>query len=487
MKLLKLLLLFLAIALLATPALQSLYPAVKEPPLKGYFRQDTVPPLKYFTWQRWFGHEFQDAVTAGLNDQAGFRNTLVRIHNQADWSLFGITHAQGFISGKDRWLFEEDYIHEYKGSYFIGTKPLDRMVSRLKNVRDSLAAHGIPLVFVLESGKARICPEYIPARYHPETRTQNNYDYVLKRAQEAGLPLLDLNAFLLKVRDTATWPLFPRYGMHWSLYGTHLVADTLARYITATTGRPMPAFRGAKMQPTVNSPGTDYDIAELLNLLLPLPATPGVEPLVPFGRMPDGALPALVVGDSYYVQLVETYGRKMFGRQEFWYYNNSLYPHQNEVPPVRADKSNLRDRLESFRAVLVMVSEINMHCCLWNFADEAYRAFHPEVMDSQLDALENTIRIDREWFRFMVKKARDQGVTLEEAIRGDAEYSFLSRFADTPGKNRMDSIQFLRLKIKNDAEWLANVTKKAKDLNIPVDTMMLLDAIYSYDQSKKNH
>jgi hypothetical protein len=39
--------------------------------------------------------------------------------------------------------------------------------------------------------------------------------------------------------------------------------------------------------------------------------------------------------------------------------------------------------------------------------------------------------------------------------------------------------------IKNSAEWLALVQKKAQDQNVPLDTMLLRDAIYTYAQWKK--
>jgi hypothetical protein len=208
--------------------------------------------------------------------------------------------------------------------------------------------------------------------------------------------------------------------------------------------------------------------------------------VVPFGAIPAGTLPALVVADSYYVNLVESYGMKMFGQQDYWYYNSTLYPHQNDIPPVRIDKSGLREKLKQYGVVLVMVSEINLHCCFWNFADEAFLAFHPGVRDPHLDRIENTIRIDREWFRFMVKKSKEQHRPLDEVIRSDAAYTFLSDFDNLPDKGRMDSVHYIRLNIRNNNEWMANVIRKAGKLKIPVDSMMLLDAIYSYDQSKKN-
>ena len=330
-----------------------------------------------------------------------------------------------------------------------------------------------------------IYPEHIPDRFSPGKRTLSNYDYFTRRAGELGLSVLDLNRYFLQMKDTARFPLFPRYGMHWSLYGANLAAEKLSGHIAAVTGRQMPGFRSRSLQHSMQSIGTDYDIGEMLNLVCTLKPTPGVYPQVAFDSIPGGTLSALVVADSYYINMVETYGRKMFGKQDYWYYNSSLYPHQNDIPPVRLDKSGLREKLKNYDVVLLMVSEINLHCCFWNFADEAYLAFHPEKRDSQLDDIENTIRIDREWFRFMVKQSREQKRPLEEMITANAEYSFYGNFNNLPGKTFWDTIQYITMNIKANPKWLGQITKNAREQHMPVDTALMLNAIYSYNQSKK--
>ncbi len=473
------------LVIMSASVVQFFFPLFSELPLKGYYRQSDPPNLKYFTWSRWFSQDFQQVFTTSLNDNAGLRKTLIGINNQYDYSLFGITHARGFLEGRKRYLFEEDYIHEYTGDYFIGKHTIDQKLSRLKNVMDSLRSYNIPLILVFEPGKASYYPEFIPDRFSPGKRTLSNYEYFIKKSEELGLPYLDLNRYFIRAKDTATYPLFPRYGMHWSMYGAHLAADTLSRYIAAASGKAMPAFKIHHLHHSGQSLGSDYDIGELLNLIFPLKQTQGVLPLVDFNAIPNGTMPGLVVADSYYITLVETYGKKMFGRQDYWYYNSSLYPHQNEVPAIKADKSGLQEKLKNYNVILLMVSEINLHCAFWNFADETFRAFHPDTDYSHLDSIENSIRNDREWFRFMVKKAREQNRPLEQLIREDAEYTFLANYEKLKGKRRQDTIRYLQFSIRSNPNWLANVTQKAKSWNIPVDSVMLLDAIYSYDQSKK--
>jgi hypothetical protein len=487
MRKLKVILLFIILLTLVSSALQWRLNIVAEKDLKGYSFKNSPPSLKLFTWKRWFSSGFQDTISKCLNDNFGLRNSLIRINNQYDYSLFRLIHADGYTRGKQGYLYQEEYIHEYTGKYFIGQKVIDKKLSRLKNVMDSLEAHHIPLLLVFEPGKASFYPEYIPGRFQPEKRAQTNYEYMTRRSGELGLKFIDLNSYFLQMKDTTRFPLFPRYGMHWSLYGVPYAVDTLVKAIEMATGRRLPAYATKPVISSSTPRGTDYDIGELLNLACQLPPTPGAYPTITFDRASSGSLSALVVADSYYVNIIETYGRKLFNSQDYWYYNRKVYPWQNNSPPVYVDKTNLRGQLLKHGLILLMVSEINLHCGFWNFADEAFLAFHPEIKDPLIYGIENDMRNDREWFRFIVNKARLQGRPLEEMIRDDASFTFYSNYNNLQGKSYWDSVYHLAIDIKNNAGWLAGIEKKARDRNIAVDSMVLLDAIYSYEQSKKNH
>jgi hypothetical protein len=479
--------LFLIILLaLAASSLQYSYRFVKEEPLKGFYSLKEKPWLKSFTWKTWISGEFQQKISDGITDHTGFYNTFIRINNQADYSLFRLIHAKGFVQGRDRWLYEEDYLHEYNGDYFIGKAVIDKKLARLRNVQDSLRAHQIPLILVYEPGKASFVPEYIPGRFHPERRTQTNYDYFIRRSGELGITCLDMNKYFLEMKDTSGYPLFPRYGMHWSLYGVTFAVDTLCRKIESETGQPLPRFKTQQLISSASPRGTDNDIGELLNLICPLPGTPGVYPEIAWENAPPKQLlAALVIADSYYLNIVEDYGTKLFRSQEYWYYNRKLYPYQNNNPPAYVDKSNMREKLKSFDVILLMVSEINLHCGFWNFADEAWAAFHPEHKDSHLYRIGNDIRNDREWFSFMVGKSQRQNTSLEEMILTDASYVFYSNFNALENKTAVDTIEYIVLNIRNSPEWLALVEKKAQEQQVPLDTMLMRDAVYTYLQSKK--
>jgi len=485
---LKKLILIIILALPGVLWLQFRYQWVNEKPLHGFFIKNMESPdLKRFTWDRWFKGEFQQEYMTRTENHIGYRKTWIRLRNQLDYSFFKICNSEGFVAGKKGYLYEEDYILEYTGDYFIGGKPLDKKMLRLKNVYDSLKANNIELILVFEPGKASIIPEYIPGRYHPQKRKPSNYNYIKQKALCSGLPFLDLNSYFLLLKDTTRYPLFPKYGMHWSLYGVALAADTLKNYIAGRTGQNLPDISVEKIELSDTPRLSDNDIGVILNLCLPLPPTQGAYPVL---KIEDDKakrdLSVLVIADSYYLNFCEGISEKLFKNQEYWYYNHKLYPYQDNNPPQYVDKTDLLRTYKKFNVILLMVSEINMHNGFWNFADEAYLAFHPEVKDDHVYMTENEIRNERTWFKFLCKKAKGQDRPLEEVIRNDAEYTFFNNYNDIQGKTRQDSIIHLVLSIQNDPNWMSAIRKKAAERNVSLDTMLYRDANYLYDQSKQN-
>jgi hypothetical protein len=619
MKTAKVSVLVVVLLMLALPVLQLKLKLFTESPLGGYYTKIEKPSLKLFSCAGWFDGSFQDTLAFRINSHIGLRGPLIRVNNQCDYSLFGMIHADGFVRGKGGMLYEEDYIHEYTGNYFIGTAPIDKKLARLKNVMDSLKAHGVTLILVFEPGKASFYPEYIPDRYFDELPTNRqesgivfrasgqkrpialsantvwgigywalgqthkvtqsllhslthsisqsvnqsisqsffrhaspitrhdfpvtrhaspvttfpsrvtrhpslvtNYTHYLSRCLELGLPFIDLNQWFLQMKDTSRYPLFPRYGMHWSLYAVPLTVDTLVKAIEANTGAGLPGFcawiagegKGIQMSKfkcqnsnvktqnqSVNQSisqsikysfthseaplGTDNDIGQLLNLVCAPKRTNEVYPVIAFDTAAPRTVDALVIADSYYVNIVDTFGQKLFRKQDYWYYNKKLYPYQNDNPPKYVDKSNLREKLLGYNVILLMVSEINLHCGFWNFADEAYLAFHPEERDTWIYDIENEIRNERSWFRFMVRKAGIQQRPLDELITADARYTYYSNIANYPPRNREDSIYRIALSIRNSPDWFEVVKKKAVERNIPIDSMVMIDAEYTWEEQRR--
>ena len=94
------------------PAIQKKYAIFQVKKLDGDFVLTEKP---VFSWTDWFDGRFQMTYDKYLEDHIGFRDFLVRLTNQIDYSLYRIPHAEGVIVGKDDQLIEYDYIRAYTG------------------------------------------------------------------------------------------------------------------------------------------------------------------------------------------------------------------------------------------------------------------------------------------------------------------------------------------------------------------------------------
>ena len=125
---------FILLLLMAASPLQSWYHFIREPGLMGHIYFSGLPDLNAFTMKSWFKGDFQTELQKRIEDHVGFKNSLIRVRNQFDFSLFRMTNAGQFLAGYDNVLLDNEVIYEYAGKYFIGKTPINRKVAELKEI-----------------------------------------------------------------------------------------------------------------------------------------------------------------------------------------------------------------------------------------------------------------------------------------------------------------------------------------------------------------
>lgn len=103
---------------------------------------------------------------------------------------------------------------------------------------------------------------------------------------------------------------------------------------------------------------------------------------------------------------------------------------------------------------------------------------------------ERNIRKDKSWLSEIEKKARQNGVSLNEMIRLDAEFLLEKHSLDvletiTSKEIYIDEKEVLKIEqqIRLSPEWLNSVKEKALENNIPLNVMIRLDAEYVVKQN----
>ena len=474
---------FVLMALMVMPAIQARFSLLPEEPLNGAFQDAGKPSFQEFTRRSWLDGSFQEEFNNRLEHHIGFRNPLVRINNQLDFSIFNESNAEGVIIGEDLELFEEDYLKEATGIYYAGDSIWIRKAEQLKAVQDTLKSMGKHLAVIFEPGKAEFYPEKWPRKYRKPAHGISNYETMLRQFQQKGVNILDLNAYFRLIRSNASYPLFPQCGTHWSYYGAALAADTTMAYLSRLTGKAFPKPVITRLRPgdTIRHP--DYDIGLAMNLVFPVrqPATASFD--LEFEHQAPSGTDVLIVGDSFYFNwLNDNIPARTFGSCDFWYYNKNI-TRCDYTEGGRVQDLDFRQEVMKRDLILIMITGRFNHAFAWNFDEELYNLFFPGYVDP-VWKFSNDIRIYEDGFRRMVKESTELGMNLPDRINQEAEYLFYQDYKAHPEKytERRDLIRLYELGIRGTPEWMEKIREKAKINGITVEEQLRRDAEWLYNE-----
>jgi len=446
-------------------------------PLEGDFILTEKPE---FSKPAWGTGTFQTKYNNWLEENIGFRPHFVRLNNQIDYSLYRHVHAEGVIVGKKDILYEYDYIRAYLGGDFIGEQTIDKKMRRLKFMQEFLKKDkNIHLLFILEPSKARFEPEYIPDSFYPDQRTLSNYECMLKLIEKYNIDHLDLNLYFLQMKDTASYPLYPQYGVHWSVYGMSQILDALVNFIEYQTNLKLPDIYIDSLEITKELRQTDYDAGKPLNLLWTLPHDDMAYPAFRFEENTDKDKPnVLAVADSYYWNIFNSkLPHYLFNNEAFWYFNALVYP-DYYYEPLKVENLDLKTEVEKQDIILIMVTERFQFKYDWKFVDNIYELYTPNFEPDYHYKFENDVRMNLGKFDELAQQAIKSELSLEEIIYNEADYMFatenLPKYVEHVGP------EYYKKTILSDTIWMKEIERKAKTNEISTEEMLEIDANYMF-------
>jgi glutaredoxin-related protein len=408
------------------PFIQRYYGIIEDQPLKGAIlpERDTV-----FTVKGWFAGSFQQQREKFLNEDFGFRNFFVRLNNQLAFELFNKASAKSVVVGKKNYLFEVNYIRAYNGSDFIGEDSILGQVKKLRLLQDTLSKLGKDLILILAPGKGSFYPEFLPGRSggHQE---KTNYHCFRQYASELNLNLIDFNSYFFSMKNKSMYPLYPKFGIHWSYYGACIVADSIISYIEHLRGADLPGIYWNETEIDFAKNG-DFDVAEGLNLLFNLKPDKLAYPKVEFESKASSNQPsALVISDSFYWILYNMGFQKVFSKDHFWYYNRGIYPEYFSKPTF-VDQLDIKKEILSHDVIILMAGEANLLNLGWGFIETANKLFmksnagtmsYHEFLQ-QVNDMRNFIKSDSAWLEQVRIKALKKSISLDSMLTLDAIWS----------------------------------------------------------------
>lgn len=449
--------------------------------LGGYLPQAVKPS---WSSKRWIKEEFQQEAQTFINNNVGFRSLFIRIYNQLDFSLFKIPHLNGVVIGKKNYLFESSYIKDYTGAAFIGEETIDERLARIWVVQEMLKKKNIDLVVIFSPGKASFYPEYIPESFHPEKTALSNYKYFSKRSNEIGINNIDFNRYFLLMKDTVTWPIYPKCGIHWSVYGMGFCVDSLFRYIEKSRGILMPDFgwNGVEVPDTLRD--TDNDMGEAMNLLFNIKTPKGAYPRLYFKDRPGMAKPdVLVIADSFYWTIFgNAISYRMFNKNSFWYYFEQAY--SNTISGVDVKTLDVKKEIESHQVVILMSTEANLFKFPFGFLERVYPLFFPSDTAEQHQLFRKLIVWDKGWLNEVRERAASNNTSLEKAVEEEVKITLF--YKDSLQPTEKDYAGIIN-GIRSDAAWMEKEKQKAKERGLTLDQVLRDDAKWIFTTQQKHY
>ena len=402
-------------------------------PLKGAV---TLPSDIVFSKKEWISAEYQQKKEEYLNSSFGFRSLFVRLNNQIAFNLFKKAKANGVVIGKENYLYEEGYINACYGKDYLGEDSISHTINRFKFISDTLNKLGKQLIVVFAPGKGSFFSEYIPDSYLPRSE-KTNYKTFAAKAKENQSHLIDFNKWFLDNKSISKYPLYSKQGVHWSLYGTALAADSLIKTIEKLRNIDAPnlLIDGVDMKP---AEGVDYDIADGMNLLFHIKGFDVAYPRMQFVLDSGKTKPkVLVVSDSYYWGMYNLGIANCFQNDHFWYYNKQVFP-ESSIQETLAENQDFGLAINNHEVFVIISTEPTIRKISWGF-------------------------IERAELHFKGKDKVSEGVSMEIYNKKVKEF-----------------VEF----IKKNKKWFTDTSKRAKERNISIDSCLILEAMWQIDNAK---
>lgn len=397
-----------------------------KPNLIGLVISDERP---VFSWADWFSGTYQSEREDYNDDHWAFKEKMVRLNNQFYYKAFNQIRVNNFVSGKENYLFSEGYIFAAFGDDLMEEKKVVSLLEKAKVVQDTLKKKGIDLLFVYAPGKGMGSMEYVEDKYVHDIK-KTNHDYFAVHSKELGIHTLDLYDWFKKMKPTSKYPLFPKFGHHWSFYGECLSVDTIIKHIEKLHACDMPNISWKTIDVVDTARSRDADVLKSMNLY----AEPSQNIMLAYPNYEfeedstKNTTRVLTISDSYwYGPVYMGIGQKAFGFGEFWYYNNRVIPNRVAGEKTEVWELDLKKEIESNQVIMLLYADGNLPGFGNTFIENAYELYtspktyaEKNERNKQIQTYAKQIRSIPGLLKKSTLKSNQLQISLDSAIKIDA-------------------------------------------------------------------
>lgn len=415
-----------ALLAIALPLLVAFVKRDNTPNLTGLVISDEKPK---FSAAAWFSGSYQSEMDDYNNDHWAYKEKMVRLNNQFYYKVFNQIRVNSFVIGKEDYLYSEGYIFSAFGDDLMKEEKVARLLQKAKVVQDTLRKKGIDLLLVYAPGKGAYCKEFVEDKYvHPIKNT--NHNLFVANSQKYGLNYLDLYTAFDSLKPTTPYPLFPKFGHHWSYYGECIAVQKIIGKIEALHHCDLPNLTWNKVDVVDTARSRDADVLKSMNLYSNPPQNMKLAyPEILFeADSLKNRTRVLTIADSYwYGPVYMGVDQSCFAGGQFWYYYNKVVPSPRPGEKVEVWELDLKQELESNQVIMLLYSDGNLPGYGNNFIADAYELYTSPATyharnekNRQIQQYAKQIRNSPVLLKKSTSRSRELQVPLDSAIRLDA-------------------------------------------------------------------
>lgn len=384
-----------------------------------------------FSMQAYSDRSYQNNLEEYSKQNFGFREYFIRCYNQYLWAFYKKTNSPDVMAGKEGWLYEPLYVREhYEGLMYNHTEDVEVIKQKLRKeakrmyfLQEILKQYGVNLFVMMEPGKERIYPEYLPdnTQYTREKKF-SAADFYPQVFDSLSFNYLNMITWFEDKKGKVDYPLFPQTATHWSNIAALHVTDTLIRYMESLGGHNIRNLSiGKPYECKTFDP--DDDLEKLLNLQFSILDIPNMYADCSVLEDTTACKPKLlIIGDSffwnisYHINLDD-----IFSSHHFWYYNSTVYYDERYNSTSEVDEL---EELINSDYIMLSYCTAQLYDMPNSFASKALISlcFDDSQILAKIDAIKENMHANAEWFESLQNKADEQGRPLEDILNEDARY-----------------------------------------------------------------
>ena len=270
-------------------------------------------PALQWSWGSLVDGSLQRQIGAMITDAMPLRPLLIRLSNEFRYTFFGEYNSPTLVAGRSGQLILDYAYDEYCSRRADSNPPMHRdFISNLRAIQDYYRQLNRVFLFLVTPSKIA----HMPENFVDSTNCKNNPgDRAAKLTawtrilNDAGINHFDGASYIHALRGRYPIELFPPRGLHWNALGAAHAAQALTTEINRSAGRPLLRPFTFNYELMNRAYGTDRDLADLANLLVPRVRypTPYVtfQPSTPCDFRAGPIVNVALVGSSFLGQLSE--------------------------------------------------------------------------------------------------------------------------------------------------------------------------------------